>query len=688
MNPQPAPPKRALSSSPNQEMHANPERHCAPKRSKNIVTDRKPALDPARDHSPPRTDRKVYALLEKMSVRDGRLAKLLSKLGEGGTMPQSEYDAFERYYDTAQYAIELRARDAQIATVSRAHPPPTIEKQTVEDLVDSKKKAEAAKLEQHISPMPPVQPDVERPMAPVTHATDMPSAQPPKTYSPLFLSPEPESHAGKIITSTRKSCEAGDNGSAPPSQYRQPSFDHTAMPFTNSSANSIQPSPNASVYSTAPRPRPNAAGTSGLSRSSSVAINGTLRCSVNPTTESANNSSMFPPSVHHSKARITRHHQVEKGKAAVDSVIDEGAKFFAKYKKKKPTNQDLARYRQGDELAIAPRNETEEILDPLSNSGVEVWETEALERHILKDQFGSTRPYVDNMMRSNFSPVQPSVEKPRNNVEPQRPAVNSADLQNYKATVKKLQGKVGKKEGVISEKDSKITKLRAEVNQLKQIQTRSKEREQALAEVTKHLKDAEKEKRKLKAQLVETQNDLERAQGKTLVNDVGMSKYEDRTQAREETDIEIEAANLRNENAALKKAIASLQSQKDPFVGYHFAHTNLFASPLVATPMPIRASRAQEAAAPPRERYRQSRSVSNAASDEVESNEGSVYSEGTSDGESEWEEGQVRTTKNQRSMTALDGWLEMPALPKPMRLDGVLAYRDATRVRQLYLTHG
>jgi len=699
MNSQAPSPKRALSSSPNQDTHTNPGRHRAPKRSKTVATNDESAIDPSRHDSAPRSDPKVYSLLNKMSKQDGWLAKLILKIRAGGAMPQSEHEQFNHYYDNARIAME-----------SRAQPPPTTEEHTVEDLVSSRKEAKAAKSKQHISPMPPAQPDVERPIAPVTLAFTRPTSQPPRSHSPLFVSPGPDSHAEKTMTSTQKSSQRGDDGSGPSLKHRQPSFDHAVKLFAHPSTSSLQPLPNPPVSSTTPRQRSNAARISDVargSRSISVAEAGTLKSSVHSIKERTNSTSKFPPSVHSSKARTSSYHQVEKGKVVADNIEDEEAKIFAKYEKKKPTTQDFEAYRQGGELALVPRNETvplnktvprnktaphketvprderiprevprdetEELLDSL---GVKVWETETLERHVLKTQFGLTGPPVDDMMRKKFGPKEPSVEKPRRNVEQQRPAVSSAELETYETTVKKLQENIGQREGVISEKNDVIAKLQAEVNQLKQIQTRSSEREQALTKTTEHLNNAGTEKRKLKTQLAAVQEDLEKAQGKVLEDDARRSKYDAGTKAREETDIEIEAANLRDENAALKKAVASLKTQNDPFVGYHFAHKNLFASPLVPGPTPTRVQRAKAAAAPMRERARLSRTSPEEAEEE-ESEESSVYREGTEDEGSEWEEG---TTKNQRSMMALDGWLEMPPLPKPMRLEGVLAYRDATRV--------
>ncbi|MCJ1243443.1 hypothetical protein MMC30_000640 [Trapelia coarctata] len=669
MNTQPPPSKRALSSSPNQDIHANPGCYHASKRSKNVATNDQPGLDPTRDHSPTRNDPEVWSHLKRMSKDDGWLAKLIIKVG-GGVVTVPEYKEFNRYYDNVHNAIKLRAQ-----------PPPTIEEQafeeqTLEDFVASRKEAKALKSKQHISLVPPAKPDLERRIAHVTPASIMPPTQPPKSYSPLFMSPEPESHAETTITSAQKSNQIGENPSEPSSKSRKRSFDHSAKLFQNSSNNSTQPSPNPSVNSTAHRQRSDAGKISDVARSSSVAGDATLESSVHPTKQSTNISSMFPPSVHGSKARTSSHHQVNKGKAVVNDVEDEDVKFFAKYDKPKPTNQDLARYRQGDKLALVPRDETEELLDTLHASGVEVWEAETLERHVLKEQFGMTGPPVDNMMRKKSGSKALSVEKPRSNVEKRKSAVGSAELEKYKATVKKLQEKIGRKEGVISEKDNTINRLQGEVNQLKQIQTRSSRREQHLTRSIERLNDAESEEQKPKTQLAAAQKALEKAQAKILEEGARMNKYEATIKAREETDIEIEAANLRDENAALKKAIASLQSQNDPFVGLHFAHTNLFASPLVAAPTSIRAPRAPAAAAPTRGRGGPSRTIPEAAEEEVGSEEGSEYHEEESDEGSE-REGEV--TKNQRGMMALDGWLEMPPLPKPMRLEGVLAYRDATR---------
>lgn len=714
--------KRALSSSPNQTLHGSPQHYRSQKRLKNVATIDGhihdptvcPTCDPTPDptHDPTGTDNlnlKLVSWLSKMSVKDPSLQKLLRKVGEG-ELSESELEEYNRYIAQAFTAIEA---------CPQSPPKPTL----VEDFLSSRRKAEESRSKQYNPAKPPVQPALVRQIAPVLPASIVPASHHLRSDSPLFMSLEPEIDAAKTMSSAHKSSHITDAGVDPFIKPRQPSFNRSKLfaeqthtvhiekssdsvqavtnagePTSNLSTNCMQSSASAPVSTTTSQQRFNTAGIGHVARSSSVIGHSPLSPSNRPAKQSPNDSSTS--STRHNKTRASSA-QAGNGKAVRDAVEveDEDAKFFAKYEKKKPTNQDLARYRQGRELPLTQRTAAESIEDMFIGQGVEMEEDEPYGRRVLKEKASLTGPSVDRMMSTKYDTKRPSSEKPRSNTEQQKPSISSEELEKCRSKVHKLQEKISLKDRVIVEKNNTIDKLRGEVSLLKKTQRRSSELENDLTKATEHLDDAEAEARILKSQLKATQKDLENVQGLVLEQH---GHYENLLKAREVTDAEIEAANLRDENTALKKAVASLRSQNDPFAGHHFAHKNLFSSPLVGLPMCIRAARSRAPAAPARRRGRPTRTIPEAASDEEKSEEGSMYREGTSsergvrqeddDGaegargeDREYGEGseeEMEMTRNQRVMMALDGWLAIPTNPKPVRLEGVLGYRDGTKVRR------
>lgn len=711
--------KMALSSSPNQTLNASPQHYRSRKRLKNIATIDEhihdPTVGPTRDptpdptHDPTDTDNlnlKLVSWLSKMSVKDLSLQKLLRKVGEGD-LSESELEEYNRYIAQAFTAIE-------------ACPQSPSKPSLMEEFLSSRRKAEESRPKQYNPAKPPVQPALERQMAPVLPASVVPASHHLRSDSPLFMSLEPEIDAAKTMSSAHKSSHIADAGVSPFIKPRQPSFNrsqkfaeqtHTihiekssdsvqavtnaGEPTSNLSTSYMQSSASPSVNTTTSQQRPNTARIGDVARSSIVIGHSPLSASIRPSEQSPNDSSMS--SIRHNKTRASSG-QAGTGKVVRDAVEveDEDAKFFAKYEKKKPTNQDLARYRQGRELPLTQRTVAESIEDMFIGQGVEMEEDEPYGRRVLKEKPSLTGLFVDRMMSTNFDTKGPPWEKPRSNIEQQKPSISSEELEKCRFKVHKLQEKISFKDRVIVEKNNTIDKLRGEVNLLKKIQRRSSELENDLTKATEHLNDAEAEARVLKAQLKATQEDLENAQGLVLEQH---GHYESQLKAREVTDAETEAANLRDENTALKKTVASLRSQNDPFAGHHFAHKNLFSSPLMGPPMHISAARSRAPAAAARRRGRPTRTIPEAATDEEKSEEGSVYREGTSsereaeqedddgaegargeDGEGSGEE--MEMTRNQIGMMALDGWLAMPVNPKPVRLEGVLGYRDGTRVRR------
>jgi len=725
MAPQPPPSKRPLFRSPNQALHSAPGHHRSPKRSKNVATVDQhvydpslgPTLDPTPDptRDPTGTDTlnlKLVSWLSKMSVKDPWLQKLLRKVGEG-ELSESELEEYNRYIDQALTAIETRPQ-------SPPKPSP------MEDFLSSRRTAKELRSNQYSSSKPPVQPALERQMAPAIPAFTMPATQHPRSHPTLFMSPEPDLDAAKTISSTREHGQIADAFVDPFIKTLQRSFNRSGIfaeqshavhiekstdsvqtiilageNTSNPSTKYMQPPASPLVSRAASQQWFNVERNGDIARSSSVIGHGALSPSIRPTKHSANDTSTSWIRQH--KARASSG-QAGKGKAVHDAVEDkdEDAKFFAKYEKKKPTNQDLAKYRQGQALPLAQRSEAEFMQEILVRQGVEMEENEPYERRVLKENFGLAGPSVDRMMKTKFGTRRPSPEKSRSNIEQQKPSVGSAELERHKTKVQKLREKISLKGEVISEQNATIDKLRGEVKLLKRTQRRSSELDHDLTKAIEHQDEREAEIQQLKAQLAAAKGDLENTQGLILEY---KGRYEGQLKAREMTDAEIEAANLRDENAALKKTVASLRSQNDPFVGHHFAHKNLFASPLVCASIPIRGPRSQAPAAPVHRRGRPAKAVQEAASDEEDSGEGSVYREGTSSegemGEVEdeeregareegWEDGvmseeEVWSTKNERGMMALDGWLAIPANPKPVRLEGLLGYRDGTRVRRVSL---
>lgn len=756
MNPQRPSSKRELASSYTPDSNNNRENGPSPKRSKKYSTNDEATIDP-----------KLVSHLVKMAAKDKRLITLLGKVGKGSLSP-SEFEEFNRYCAVAHTSLESVAEPTNnpsskgdfTSSSHKANAPgperrisakPSAQSDHPDRRVISATAAAAMPSLQTAKRYSPLYMSAE-PESRAEKSTDSAQKNSPRgeCSSDGFISSTqeaidrcaelaaPKNCSDKTISSSRvqQSGQEGKTASDPLNGSRQTSFSHPAKfadppqdltkisdrtqkstrvgeSSLNQSSSPRQPSFNYSAKFTAPIQHSNTGESS--DRVEMSTLKGKLA-------SDQSTSPHQPPSNRTAKLKIanqrpgaTKTSDVAKkgstfGQGAKNKEIEQleepdDEEFFARFTKKKPTNQDLARYRQGEKLPLATRSETEQILDKLRMSGVEVEESESYERRILKDKFGLAGPSVDLMMRNKFGPSEPFLEKARGSGGQPKQSVSSTQIENFKGTIKKLQDKISQKREIISEKDESIEKLRGEVKKVKQLQIRSSGLEQDLKKANEDVTAAKAKIEKLKAQLAAAHGDLRNAQDK-IVQQEALLDHPAPTQ----TDVETEAANLRDENAALRKTVAALRALNNPFPKHKFTHPNLFASPLVVLPKPPKASRSQVSAAPTREYGRSTRIIPESSSDEEESEEGSVYREGTSDvksqrkprkvkhvereeaSEEDQEEGKVTEeeagiTKNQRGMQALDEWLGMPANPKPIRVDGVLAYRDGTRVRIMSDVH-
>ena len=231
----------------------------------------------------------------------------------------------------------------------------------------------------------------------------------------------------------------------------------------------------------------------------------------------------------------------------------------------------------------------------------------------------------------------------------------STSLQTLLAKVQILEGSVAQYQAELQLKNTKLQSLSV-----------GADRERS--ELRLHLRKSKQQVAGLRIQLEESQRAVGVAQtryqelrSKMERTSRPISDNPNTTACTTQDVANIELSSLRSEVGALRSLIAA---KDKPYPNKDFVHRNLFLAPLV---------QCGKATINSRGRGRPPKSISSLA----ESDPGTIFSE---DKEESTNEEEYNLTRNERALREFDKAIGLPQNPVAVRVDGMLAYRDGTRV--------
>ncbi|MCJ1389223.1 hypothetical protein MMC18_002079 [Xylographa bjoerkii] len=230
-----------------------------------------------------------------------------------------------------------------------------------------------------------------------------------------------------------------------------------------------------------------------------------------------------------------------------------------------------------------------------------------------------------------------------------------ASQQILSMKVQNLEGCIAEYQKELQRKDSKIRDLGAEIDRAKfEHRLGLRKSKQQLAGLKTELEESHKAAIVAQTKFRELRLKMERTPRPLSAN-------EPSTVCATQDATNIELSNLRSEVSALR----SLMSAKGkPYPKYEFVHRNLFLAPLVLYGGANTVSK--------RGRGRPPKSISSLTGSDAGMNS-SGYDE------EHKEEEDTNLTRNERALREFDKAIGLPENPIPVRVDGMLAYRDGTR---------
>ncbi|MCJ1415811.1 hypothetical protein MMC32_002144 [Xylographa parallela] len=231
----------------------------------------------------------------------------------------------------------------------------------------------------------------------------------------------------------------------------------------------------------------------------------------------------------------------------------------------------------------------------------------------------------------------------------------SASPQTLSVKIRSLESSIAGYQAASQQKNIKLQYLGAEVDRERSRHRRSlRESKQQLTDLKIKLEESQRAARMAQIKYREQILKMERMLGPVTDN-------ASTTACKMQDDTNIELANLRSEVSALRSLIAA-KDKPSPICD--FAHRNLFSAPQVLRETVRTILRGPG---------RQPKTTSSFA----ESYAGANLSEDNEEHTDKEED--INLTRNERALRAFDEAIGLPQNPIPVRVDGMLAYRDGTR---------
>ncbi|MCJ1379069.1 hypothetical protein MMC17_002169 [Xylographa soralifera] len=220
----------------------------------------------------------------------------------------------------------------------------------------------------------------------------------------------------------------------------------------------------------------------------------------------------------------------------------------------------------------------------------------------------------------------------------------SASLQILSVKVQNLEDCIAEYQAELQRKNAKIQDLSTEVEREKSSPRLSlRKAKQQIASLKGDLEESQRAARRAQTKVRELRSKMER-----MPRPISDNVPATASATQDVTNIEL--SNLRSEVSALRSLVAA---KDKPHPKYEFVHRNLFLAPLVLCERPRTVSE--------RSRGRPPKSTSS-------------HTESDED-----EEEATNLTRNERALRKFDKAIGLPQDPIPVRVDGMLAYRDGTR---------
>ncbi|MCJ1435495.1 hypothetical protein MMC27_004869 [Xylographa pallens] len=228
-------------------------------------------------------------------------------------------------------------------------------------------------------------------------------------------------------------------------------------------------------------------------------------------------------------------------------------------------------------------------------------------------------------------------------------------LQSLPVKVQNLEGFIAGYQAELQQKNTKLQDLSAEVDRERsRLRLSLRESKQQVAGLKIELEESQRAARVAQTKYRELILKMERMPGPVRDN-------APTTECTTQDVTNIELSNLRSEVSALRSLIAA---KDNPYSMCDFVHRNLFLAPLVLRKTVRTVSRG---------RGRPPKTTSSFTDSDAETNLSEDNEEHTE------EEEDINLTRNERALRAFDKAIGLPQNPIPIRVDGMLAYRDGTR---------
>ena len=225
---------------------------------------------------------------------------------------------------------------------------------------------------------------------------------------------------------------------------------------------------------------------------------------------------------------------------------------------------------------------------------------------------------------------------------------------------------------LLQEKDSNIAAMKKTLNSVNEVGRKK------IVQLQTSLKEA---KHTLESTTIELQRLLD-SKGTRKVNHSG--DIHDKMRLTDaENGSSVEVLKLQNELAELRYTIAAKGNR---YLDHEFVHKNLCAAPLILAP---RVSIAPRRGRPPRKVRPAVHDLRPGMWEDVSQDDKEDQDEGTNqegketqptDNDDEGNQTVIELTRNERTLLKFDQMIGLPKNPIPQRVDGLLAFRDGTRV--------